>query len=310
MIRTFFKTVFLVIIIGLIHGLVFLPVLLSIFVRRATCFDKKARQRKVEPAESVGIPDEDDPLPYGRYGIYLPRLTHIAEYYPAGSKGGDILHWYHPQNHHNPLQRRLSAVAVLMPHPSMSRIPSVHSLASMHIVPPPPIGAPVFPIVYGTAHPAAMFFGPPAPPPPSISTRSTPEIKHRQRILQQIPTVRQHSVGSHSLQMSKSSEDLSKYIHPPQGHSGIALGGLRPGMLRATSVTPGASRKSSMIMNSSSSARASGRKHSNLRRKISDSEAEVLRAAAGRLAAGIPQFHQNPDGSWSAFYPGQYPNER
>ena len=38
MIVTFFKTVFLVILFGLIHGLIFLPVLLSLFVR-GPCVD-------------------------------------------------------------------------------------------------------------------------------------------------------------------------------------------------------------------------------------------------------------------------------
>ncbi|KHN86876.1 Patched domain-containing protein 3 [Toxocara canis] len=82
MIVTFFKTVFLSIVLGLLHGLVFLPVMLSLFVR-GSCIagssnrkihDKSEKSMEAFRHEPSRVED-DDVQPYGRYSIYLSRLN-------------------------------------------------------------------------------------------------------------------------------------------------------------------------------------------------------------------------------------------
>ncbi|MFH4975532.1 hypothetical protein AB6A40_002241 [Gnathostoma spinigerum] len=87
MITTFFKTVFLSITLGLLHGLVFLPVMLSLFVRGCCILgaqeESKERTTKKRMISSVVSPndsnvnEDDDVQPYGRYSIYLSRVSSL-----------------------------------------------------------------------------------------------------------------------------------------------------------------------------------------------------------------------------------------
>ncbi|VDM46204.1 unnamed protein product [Toxocara canis] len=76
------QTVFLSIVLGLLHGLVFLPVMLSLFVR-GSCIagssnrkihDKSEKSMEAFRHEPSRVED-DDVQPYGRYSIYLSRLN-------------------------------------------------------------------------------------------------------------------------------------------------------------------------------------------------------------------------------------------
>ena len=137
MIVTFFKTVFLVIVIGALHGLVFLPVMLSLFVRGFCVIGQKAaRQRR----ESIVMPpspgdlrstsisrkpslpqtaDEevapaDDVQPFGRYGIYLPRMSsHDEDGLPIST---GPFHWPH-------IRRQSHSQETRSPEPHIYSIP-------------------------------------------------------------------------------------------------------------------------------------------------------------------------------------------
>lgn len=82
MIVTFFKTVFLSIALGLLHGLVFLPVMLSLFVRGCCIVGSSSHKihdknkKSVESCRHQPTELEDDDVqPYGRYSIYLSRMN-------------------------------------------------------------------------------------------------------------------------------------------------------------------------------------------------------------------------------------------
>lgn len=88
MIVAFFKTVFLVIILAVVHGLIFLPVLLSIFVP-ARCQEKTSKTRSPCPLPTKTIKNEIVPNVAGPVRIFLANpgifLQMLREYFAPNS---------------------------------------------------------------------------------------------------------------------------------------------------------------------------------------------------------------------------------